>query len=82
MDDTLEIIKGGQVDNLTQALNPADATGSINFIYETQTEGEQKNTFPRYTDCEKVNDLMVKKKKKKKKKKKRKWKYLKLTRMT
>ena len=29
MDDVLEIIKKGQVDNITQHLNQADVTGSI-----------------------------------------------------
>ena len=40
MDDILQIIRKGQVDNLTQHLNQDDETGSIKFTYE-----EGKNPF-------------------------------------
>ena len=36
MDDILEIIKKGQVDNLTQHLNQSDKIGSIKFTYEEE----------------------------------------------
>ncbi|XP_072051862.1 uncharacterized protein [Amphiura filiformis] len=39
VDDVLEIIKRGEVDNLTEHLNQVDPTGSIKFTYEEESEG-------------------------------------------
>ena len=40
VDDTLEMIKGGSVTQLTEHLNSVDSTGSIRFTYEEETEGQ------------------------------------------
>ncbi|XP_072048298.1 uncharacterized protein [Amphiura filiformis] len=39
VDDVLEIIRRGQVDNLTDHLNSIDPTGSIKFTYEQEQDG-------------------------------------------
>ena len=36
MDDVLELIKKGQVRNLTDHINTIDSTGSIKFTYEEE----------------------------------------------
>jgi len=40
VDDTLEVVKRGTVDNLTEFLNNLDDFGSIKFTYEVETEGQ------------------------------------------
>ncbi|XP_070573727.1 uncharacterized protein [Ptychodera flava] len=40
VDDTLEIMKKGEVDNLTEHINKVDPTGSIKFTYEPEVEGQ------------------------------------------
>ena len=39
VDDVLEVIRKGEVDNLTEHLNSIDPTGSIKFTYEQESEG-------------------------------------------
>ncbi|XP_072030764.1 uncharacterized protein [Amphiura filiformis] len=39
VDDVLEIIRKGQVDNLTDHLNTIDPTGSVKFTYEQEQDG-------------------------------------------
>ena len=39
VDDTLEVIKKGEAENLTQHLNTIDSTGSIKFTYEAEEKG-------------------------------------------
>ena len=39
MDDTLEVIKKGQAENLTNHLNSVDESGSIKFTHEEETNG-------------------------------------------
>ncbi|XP_072048672.1 uncharacterized protein [Amphiura filiformis] len=39
VDDVLEIIRKGQVDNLTDHLNTIDPTGSVKFTYEQEHNG-------------------------------------------
>ena len=40
VDDTLEVVKRGTVDKLTEFLNNLDDSGSIKFTYEVETEGQ------------------------------------------
>ncbi|XP_070577734.1 uncharacterized protein [Ptychodera flava] len=40
VDDILEKIKKGEVDNLTEHINKVDPTGSIKFTYEPEVEGQ------------------------------------------
>ena len=40
VDDTLEVVKRGTVDKLTEFLNNLDDYGSIKFTYEVETEGQ------------------------------------------
>ena len=39
VDDVLEIVKKGEVENLTEHLNNIDPTGSIKFTYEQESDG-------------------------------------------
>ena len=39
MDDVLEIVRKGEVDNLTEHLNKVDPTNSIKFTYEEEQDG-------------------------------------------
>ncbi|XP_053372991.1 uncharacterized protein LOC128546467 [Mercenaria mercenaria] len=40
VDDVLEIIRKGQVQNLTEHLNKVDTTGSIQFTHEAEEDGK------------------------------------------
>ena len=40
VDDVLEIIKDGEVDNLTEHLNQVDQTGNIKFTHEQEKDGQ------------------------------------------
>jgi len=40
IDDTLEVVKRGTVDKLTEFLNNLDDSGSVKFTYEVETEGQ------------------------------------------
>ena len=40
VDDTLEVVKRGTVDKLTEFLNNLDDSSSIKFTYEVETEGQ------------------------------------------
>ena len=40
VDDILEVVKKGVVENLTEFLNGLDDSGSIRFTYELETEGK------------------------------------------
>jgi len=40
VDDTLEVVKRGTVDKLTEFFNNLDDSGSIKFTYEVKTEGQ------------------------------------------
>ena len=40
VDDVLEIVKRGQIDNLTSHLNQADEMGSIKFTHEEEDDGK------------------------------------------
>ena len=40
VDDVLEIINNGKVDQLTEHLNQVDTTGNIKFTYEQESEGQ------------------------------------------
>ena len=39
VDDVLEIIRAGEVDNLTQHLNTIDPTNSVEFTHEPEQDG-------------------------------------------
>ena len=40
VDDTVEVVKRGTVDKLTEFLNNLDDSGSVKFTYEVETEGQ------------------------------------------
>ena len=40
VDDVLEIINNGKVDQLTEHLNQVDTTGNIKFTHEQESEGQ------------------------------------------
>ena len=40
IDDVLEIINNGKVDQLTEHLNQVDTTGNIKFTHEQESEGQ------------------------------------------
>ena len=40
MNDVLEIINNGKVDQLTEHLNQVDTTGNIKFTHEQESEGQ------------------------------------------
>ena len=39
MDDVLEIVRKGEVNNLTEHLNKVDPSNSIKFTYEEEQDG-------------------------------------------
>ncbi|XP_072046926.1 uncharacterized protein [Amphiura filiformis] len=46
VDDVLEIVRKGEVDNLTEHLNSIDPTNSVKFTYEQEQEGSILSSTP------------------------------------
>ena len=44
VDDVLEIVNNGKVDQLTEHLNQVDTTGNIKFTHEQESEGQHHSS--------------------------------------